>query len=266
MSMRVYTYHQTFNDRYIDSSLQRKLVDLWKLSWARRGYEPIVLNLKDAKKHPQFGRFDHDISKIFRRITGRNITHYGLSCWHRWLAYANQGEGKFYVSDYDAINVNFPITEPSDKLHFYDSYCPFLASGTPKQFENLCEAFITVSNERLTELSAHAHKMTWYHDQDFLYYNLHEDLNPTRDFLLDKYELNLTRTRAIFGGEYDPHLGRIVMADWLQKTVKTEDYKVAHISHNNTEWVWARYPKLAAKYKNADELRLAMIRELIENS
>ena len=38
-----------------------------------------------------------------------------MSCWHRWLAYAAQAEEKFYVSDYDAININFPITKPSDK-------------------------------------------------------------------------------------------------------------------------------------------------------
>ena len=108
-----------------------------------------MLNLKDAKKHSYFETLNNEMRRIFKEITNKEIAEYGMSCWFRWLAYATQTEEKFYVSDYDAINVNFPITELSDNLHFMDNFVPFLASGTPIQFENLCKAFVKVSKERI---------------------------------------------------------------------------------------------------------------------
>jgi len=166
--MKIYTYYQE-----IAHEKQHELIDLWKTSWSRQGYEPIILNLEDAKKHPYFEAFNLEIRRISKEIIGKDINNYGMSCWFRWLAYAtvNDSNEKFYVSDYDAININFPITEPNDKLNLLCGNCPFIASGTSKQFENLCKAFITVSNERLGELKAKAHKMKWYHDQEFFFYN-----------------------------------------------------------------------------------------------
>mgnify|MGYP001256483123 FL=1 len=151
--MKIYTYYQDIN-----FSNQRELIDLWKISWSRHGYEPIVLNLEDAKKHPYFETLNSEIRRIFKEITGKQINDYGMSCWFRWLAYANQKEEVFYVSDYDAINLNFPTTEPSNKLHLMDDWVPFLASGTPNQFENLCKAFVEVSNQRVDILKSFSQK------------------------------------------------------------------------------------------------------------
>ena len=48
--MKIYTYYQNINH-----SKQSELIDLWKISWSRHGYEPIVLTLDNAKKHSYFG-------------------------------------------------------------------------------------------------------------------------------------------------------------------------------------------------------------------
>ncbi|NCV54231.1 MAG: hypothetical protein EBW59_05550, partial [Betaproteobacteria bacterium] len=53
-----------------------------------------------------------EMRRIYNEITGKQINAYGMSCWFRWLAYATQADEKFYVSDYDAININF--SHPSD--------------------------------------------------------------------------------------------------------------------------------------------------------
>ena len=176
--MKIYTYYQNINhDR------QPELIDLWKISWSRQGYEPIVLNLEDAKRHPYFDTLNTEMRRIFKEITNNEISEYGMSCWFRWLAYATQADEKFYVSDYDAINVNFPITEPSNTLHLMDAHVPCFASGTPTQFKNLCKAFVDVSNQRIDILKSQANH---YHDQEFFDYNReelknHHNIVMTRD-------------------------------------------------------------------------------------
>lgn len=184
--MKIYTYYQNINHSY-----QNELIDLWKFSWSRQGYEPIVLNLQDAKRHPYFDTLNTEMRRIFKEITNKKSGEYGMCCWFRWLAYATQEEEKFYVSDYDAINVNFPITEPKNKLHLMDAHVPCFASGAPTQFENLCKAFVEVSNQRIDILKQ---QTDHYHDQEFFLYNSEELKNHhnivmtrERDKLLSPY-------------------------------------------------------------------------------
>ena len=54
--MKIYTYYQGVN-----FAEQNELINLWKISWSRHGYDPIVLNLKDAKKHPYFETLNREI-------------------------------------------------------------------------------------------------------------------------------------------------------------------------------------------------------------
>ena len=57
--MKIYTYYEDIN-----FNKQNELLELWKLSWSRHGYEPIVLNLEDAKKHSYFETLDTEIRSI----------------------------------------------------------------------------------------------------------------------------------------------------------------------------------------------------------
>ena len=234
--MKIYTYYQDIN-----FSNQRELIDLWKISWSRHGYEPIVLNLEDAKKHPYFETLNSEIRRIFKEITGKQINDYGMSCWFRWLAYANQKEEVFYVSDYDAINLNFPTTEPSNKLHLMDDWVPFLASGTPNQFENLCKAFVEVSNQRVDILKKDA---AHYHDQEFFYYNLMPKQNDMAGELRNKYNILMTRDRTRFGG-----------ADINSNAL------VHHVSHNMVN-VTLKTKSPNKKYSERE--RIIIVRDLLK--
>lgn len=78
--MKIYTYHQNLAGH----SHQNELIDLWKISWSRQGYNPIVLNLEDAKKHTYFNTLDTEMRRIYKEIIGTDITEYGMSCWFRW--------------------------------------------------------------------------------------------------------------------------------------------------------------------------------------
>lgn len=255
--MKIYTYYQNIDTKYLKPDNQSELIDLWKISWARHGYEPIVLNLEDAKKHPYFDTLNTEMRRIFKEITNKEIGDYGVSCWFRWLAYATQEDEKFYVSDYDAINVNFPITKPNDKLHLMDFDCPFLASGTPKQFENLCKAFVKVSNKRLEILKQQANH---YHDQEFFQYNFMPDLNDSAEDLRNEHGILMTRNRYKIGGYIDPVENKILRNPNIGY-IENQKYGVVHVSHENIEILQEKY----AQYKNQDasQLRVDLIKYLL---
>ena len=248
--MKIYTYYQNINH-----PSQNELIDLWKISWSRQGYDPIVLNLQDAKKHPYFNILNSEMRGIFNEITGKQITGYGMSCWFRWLAYTTQTEEKFYVSDYDAINVNFPITEPNDKLHLMDNDCPFIASGTPIQFQNLCKAFVDISNERIEILK---HQTEHYHDQEFFQYNFMPQQNDSYNELRNKHNILMTRNRNKLGGYIDPVENKIFAGPSIGY-IENEKYGVIHVSHQNIGILQEKHKK----YKNQDSSRLRV--DLIKN-
>ena len=250
--MKIYTYYQNINH-----SSQNELIDLWKISWSNHGYEPIVLNLQDAKRHPYFDTLNTEMRKISKEITNKEISDYGMSCWFRWLAYATQADEKFYVSDYDAININFPITEPTNKLHLMDFACPFLASGTPKQFENLCKAFVEVSNERIEILKQQANH---YHDQEFFQYNFMPHKNEFAEDLRNEHDILMTRNRHQFGGCIDPVENKILAGPNIG-FIENEKYKVAHVSHQNIIDVQEKYAQY--KKQNASQLRINLIKNLL---
>ena len=251
--MKIYTYYEDINFHK-----QNELLELWKLSWARHGYEPIVLGLDDAKKHPYFETLNIEMRRIFKEITGRQIDEYGMSCWFRWLAYASQSDEKFYVSDYDAINVNFPIAEPSNKLHLMDAACPFLASGTPVQFEALCKAFVEVSSERIETLKRQANH---YHDQEFFQYNFISLNNDFAEDLRNVHGILMTRNRKEIGGFYDP-VSKTVFAGPRFGEVNIQDYKVVHIAHFNIKIILGKYPELMQKHSK-DSLRIEIIKDIL---
>lgn len=252
--MKIYTYYQEINH-----AEQNELIDLWKMSWSRQGYQPIVLKLKDAKKHPYFDTLNLEIRKIFKQITGKEISDYGMSCWFRWLAYATQADEKFYVSDYDAINANFEIKEPDNKLHLMDEACPFLASGRPKQFEALCKAFIEVSHQRIDSLK----KQAWhYHDQEFFMYNFVERFNPLSEKLKEKYDILITRNRNEIGAFYDPITKTTFTNNKAFKPTDADNYGVFHIAHHNAGSILDKYPQLKEQYCGTS-LRIKMIKDIL---
>ena len=251
--MKIYTYYQNINH-----GSQNELIDLWKISWSNHGYEPIVLNLQDAKRHSYFDTLNSEMRRIYKEITNKEIGDYGMSCWFRWLAYATQEDEKFYVSDYDAININFPITEPSNQLHLMDNDCPFLASGTPKQFENLCKAFVEVSNQRIDILKQQADH---YHDQEFFQYNFMPQQNDSYEQLRNEHDILMTRNRHELGGYIDPMENKILAGPHIGY-IENEKYGVVHVSHQNIGILQETYVQY--KKQNAGKLRVDLIKTLLQ--
>jgi len=244
--MKIYTYYENIN-----FNEQNELLELWKASWKSKGFEPIVLGIEDAKKSEDYDSFCKKMKLIYKKVTQKELKPYGLSCFVRWLAYSTveDKESRFLVSDYDVINSGkwktwHPIT---NKLHFYDADCPCLASGTPKEFKELCNAFFEVTMKRIGILKK---KADHYHDQEFFTYNCMEQNNSEVEELWIKYNMFFSRRRcedvAPFGTNCD------------------EKVRAFHISHHNTHVIKDMYPE---KYKNLadDKVRIEIVKEILKS-
>lgn len=253
--MKIYTYYQDINHPH-----QNKLIEMWKTSWSRNGYTPVVLDADDAKNHPFFEEFDAKMREIFHEITDKHISDYGMSCWHRWLAYATQEEEKCYVCDYDVINACFPVSEPRKKLHLMDSACPCLVSGTPSQFEALCKVFIEVSESRMKILKQ---TVNHYHDQEFFQYNF-TNANPDWEAYQNKYNIILSRNRHRRCGSYDIKTGKV----WVNNHTlcDSDNYEVFHVSHASAGFNLRKHnnKKEPHNHEEVNELRLRMVEAILK--
>ena len=79
----------------------RRLIELWKKSWRNYGWNPIVLSLNDAQKHPRYKEIDlkNYSSNLYKYSI--NEANYLEMCYSRWFAYGVE-DGVW--SDYDVIN------------------------------------------------------------------------------------------------------------------------------------------------------------------
>jgi hypothetical protein len=162
--MKIYTYYEDIFEH------QKVMLDLWEKSWSEHGFEPIILNESDAKKSELYEKFKNMAPEYSKKFMGSTTNQYGLSCWFRWLAYSTQKEEKFYVSDYDVINLNFIPIDPDDVLHFMNGANPCLASGKPSQFHNFFKQIFEITEKHIEEFTKLFKELDLkvFHDQDFL--------------------------------------------------------------------------------------------------
>lgn len=140
--MRCYTYYMPI-PMYSEDS-QRRLIDIWARSWAKQGWEPILLNEGDAKLHPNY--------EDFRRAIWGLPTEYGheyeSSCFLRWLAMAAQETdgGGGVLTDYDVVNYRFkPRPVNPEEMYFLSDQVNRITMGVVigarKHYEFFCNLF-----------------------------------------------------------------------------------------------------------------------------
>ena len=242
--MKIYTYYNKINKPHLMQ--QEELIKLWKLSWERKGFEPIVLGKEHAQAHPYYEEFCSNIRSICKKITGKDISDYGMSCLLRWMAYATQKDEKFYVSDYDIINNNFEIIEPIDNLHLMDWDVPCLASGTPIQFDKFCRSFVDISLDRIDVMN-----INHYHDQEFVTNNLMPKHNSDAFTLRDKYNITISIDRfELLANLYDP-----------EDDTHVKKYKIFHLSHNCITQI--KENNIKYKDVNCNQLRINMAKKIL---
>jgi hypothetical protein len=96
--LKVYTYFQQV-DKLKLGKKPWHLVEYWVSHWKSRGWEPAVLTIEDAKKHPYFPEY----FKWIKKVKTVNPFEYEAACFLRHLAMSVVGGG--LMTDTDVFNL-----------------------------------------------------------------------------------------------------------------------------------------------------------------
>jgi len=115
------------------------LIDVWSLEWRNAGFEPVVLTVDDAKRHPYFKTMEEAVRKEFAD------DEYNTLCFYRYLAMAASGGG--WMSDYDTFPTNFPLDEaivlPNDgKFTSFSGQVPALISAGSDEWTRVAKLMV----------------------------------------------------------------------------------------------------------------------------
>lgn len=125
--MNVYTYWHQGGER-------SDVILGWAESWAKMGFCPVVLSLRDAKAHPYFSRFVYVL-----QVRSQDF-HISFHRWMRWLAFAAvNSQDRFIACDWSIYNISFgkPGLLPPGLTFWEDG---LLASGSSEEFLNICKS------------------------------------------------------------------------------------------------------------------------------
>lgn len=130
----VFTFFQYLDTP--DGRLAQDVLFLWEDVWRKAGWEPVVLTHDDAKRHPNYRRYNSILTNSKHFEGGRD--RYGYFCYIRWLAVAASGGG--FMSDFDTFPLHLQPTFqlPNDgKFTGYQRACPNLVSGSMPEWNRV---------------------------------------------------------------------------------------------------------------------------------
>ena len=103
---RVFTFFNAVVDNPLD---EKEVMLLWDQGWRSRGWNPIVLTMRDAISHPKYKTVYENISQLPCLRNRKSM----LNRWMRWLALDNVGGG--LMSEYDVLPAEFTPRSIEDK-------------------------------------------------------------------------------------------------------------------------------------------------------
>lgn len=235
--MKIYTYYENINFSY-----QNELIELWKISWSRQGYEPIILNRDDAKKFEHYNKYYDFIQEIHEKSTGSVLpdVSYHMAAQLEIAAFATIKEPSF-ISDYDIINVNFKPCNVGSKVFWRDAACTCFASGDSLGWCNYIN-FLFSNKNKIIEHCKDIKGRFRFHDQDFLI--------PIYD-------------SGILSGAFDGHRTKFTCKEWLPDNPDNKQMKLYHISHSNIENLKTKYPQYSNL--NSNKLRVDVVKMLLND-
>lgn len=130
------TFYQKLDNEEEGAPLDDPILSLWREEWSRIGFEPKIITLEDAKRHPYYEIMKGVVEKAFPGDEPAHI--YNRYCFYRYLAMAATGGG--WHSDYDAMPAYFPL----EKAHAFPN------EGKFTSFEQFIPSLISASAEEWT--------------------------------------------------------------------------------------------------------------------
>lgn len=131
MKATILTYYQNLGaPQYV------RVLDLWCKVWSGQGWNPVVLGIEDAKRHPRF----NDVTRKASELPTVNSKTFELACYHRWLAFAMVGG---IAADFDV----FP-QKPFPPTIFTEFTCgelggsPGFVAGSKEDFDKIVDLIL----------------------------------------------------------------------------------------------------------------------------
>ena len=152
--MNVISYFNLIPDSKF-SSESEELIDIWKKSWQKHGWNTILLNESHAKRNPLFNKLDLDNPDAnFYKTINPSMWTYHRSCYCRLLAYCQyvRENGATLYADYDVINYGFPAdilkSTPENSYFCYSRCMVYLGKKGADQIES---AILNFNNNAFQE-------------------------------------------------------------------------------------------------------------------
>jgi len=263
--MKIISYYYHLADGgEVRNKAEKRLCDLWYKSWSDQGFDAIVLGVDDAKKHPLYNNLEAKW-KIANQGTKYGWTEYGMSCWHRWLAYATldlPDDEVIYVSDYDVFSRGYtPETFPIDthkNLHFLSDCCPCLLRGSVDKFKQIPDWFNRFINEDTYDrignfIKAYTEEPHhWFNDQEF--------------FCLFKPDMLKAGLPVVFSHNEATFVVTSPMLEAFTGTIDNSEVttSIAHFSHHFSDVLGEEHlSDVRPKYETLDDFRIALIKYYI---
>lgn len=138
----VYTYYEPIDELQSREYKQDQLIEICKKSWARNGWQLVVLNYEIAKSHSFYSSY----SEVIKQLPSINPSYYDYHCYMRWLAMSKIGGG--IMIDYDVANLS--LIDDSifqcKTITGFQGHVPCVVSGTDEQYLEVCKIFCKLKN------------------------------------------------------------------------------------------------------------------------
>ena len=192
---------------------QHKLIDVWRRSWQKSGWDTVVLTEADVASHPRYA--------FFKEHFDAKPSEYGIpyttACFMRYLAASHYGSLRglgILLLDYDVISYGFEPQEirPNEMTIFCDEppvsvFCGAIM-GKPHHFLDMAELFAAAKPDQF-DWNCHA-KMFHQDDLALISRMLDTKTLPKPDFLVKRpgcalYDFQSYRTSKMVHFGYAMH-------------------------------------------------------------
>jgi len=168
----MYTFFEHQNDLGGSARQGEQLITTWKNLWFDAGWEPKVLTMEDAMKHPKYEQYTQEIKQDeFSVIRDQSFDY---MCLMRWLAMAAQGTGG-WMSDYDTMPMGLGPNHGrylpnAGAFTDHDGFVPSLLSGNVEEWNRMSQNVLEISIEKIKNNKDD----NFFYSDMFAMYDIHE--------------------------------------------------------------------------------------------